>query len=43
VRYNGIHHDFMMLLNALSDTQSTRAAISQAVTALGHALGTDSS
>jgi acetyl esterase len=37
VRYNGIIHDFMML-NALSDTQSTRAAISQAVAALRQAF-----
>ncbi|HEX3795610.1 MAG TPA: alpha/beta hydrolase [Acidimicrobiales bacterium] len=39
VRYNGIIHDFMML-NALSGTQSTRAAIAQAVTALRQAFGT---
>ena len=39
VRYNGIIHDFMML-NALRDTQSTRAAISQAVAALRRAFGT---
>jgi acetyl esterase len=39
VRYNGIIHDFMNL-NALSSTQSTRAAISQATTALRLALGT---
>jgi acetyl esterase/lipase len=39
VRYNGIIHDFMML-NALSDTESTRAAIGQAVTALRRAFST---
>jgi acetyl esterase len=39
VRYNGIIHDFMML-NALSDTQAARAAISQTVTVLRQALGT---
>jgi acetyl esterase len=37
VRFNGIIHDFMML-NALSDTQSARAAISQAVAALRQAF-----
>ena len=30
VRYDGIHHDFMML-NALSQTNATRAAIAQAI------------
>lgn len=42
VRFNGIIHDFMML-NALSDTQSTRAAISLAVAALRRAFGAASS
>jgi acetyl esterase/lipase len=42
VRYNGIIHDFMML-NALSETESTRAAIGQAVAALRRAFGTESS
>jgi hypothetical protein len=36
---NGIIHDFMML-NALSDTDSTRAAIGQAVAALRRAFDT---
>jgi hypothetical protein len=38
VRYNGIIHDFMMLI-ALSETESTRAAINQAVAALRRAIG----
>jgi acetyl esterase len=42
VRYNGIIHDFMML-NALRGTESARGAINQAVSALRHALGTNSS
>ncbi|MFG2135189.1 alpha/beta hydrolase [Streptomyces sp. NPDC048751] len=37
VRYDGITHDFMML-NPLSDTHATRAAIAQAVTVLRDAL-----
>jgi acetyl esterase/lipase len=37
VRYDGITHDFMML-NALSATQATRAAIAQAIAALRDAL-----
>ena len=41
VRYNGIIHDFMML-NALRGTESARGAINQAVSALRHALGTNS-
>jgi acetyl esterase len=41
VRFNGIIHDFMML-NALSDSESTRAAISQAVAALRRAFGSTS-
>jgi acetyl esterase len=41
VRYNGIIHDFMML-NPLSGTESTRAAISQAVAALRRAFATTS-
>src|SRR3954471_17112630 len=39
VRYDGITHDFMML-NALSDTHATRAAIAQAIATLGNALNT---
>jgi acetyl esterase/lipase len=38
VRYDGIIHDFM-LLNALSDTRATRAAISQACSFLRGGLG----
>jgi acetyl esterase/lipase len=37
VRYDGITHDFMML-NPLSDTHATRAAITQAIATLRHAL-----
>jgi acetyl esterase len=37
VRYDGITHDFMML-NPLSDTQATRAAIAQATATLRQAL-----
>src|SRR3954452_20993114 len=37
VRYDGITHDFMML-NALSDTHATRAAIAQAIAVLRNAL-----
>ena len=37
VRFNGTLHDFMML-NALRDTESTRAAIALAVTALRRAF-----
>ena len=40
VRYDGIVHDFM-LLNALSETNATRAAIAQATAFLRGALGTD--
>ena len=40
VRYDGTVHDFM-LLNSLSDTQATRAAIAQATAFLRAALGTD--
>ena len=40
VRYDGITHDFMML-NPLSGTQATRAAIAQAIAVLRSALGTD--
>jgi len=40
VRFNGTIHDFMRL-NALRDSESTRAAISLAVTALRRAFGTD--
>jgi acetyl esterase/lipase len=39
VRYDGITHDFMML-NPLSDTHATRAAIAQAVSVLREALHT---
>jgi acetyl esterase/lipase len=37
VRYDGIHHDFMML-NPLSETQATRAAVAQAISVLRDAL-----
>jgi acetyl esterase len=40
VRFNGTIHDFMRL-NALRDSESTRAAISLAVTALRRAFGTE--
>jgi acetyl esterase/lipase len=40
VRYDGTVHDFM-LLNSLSDTHATRAAIAQATAFLRAALGTD--
>jgi acetyl esterase len=40
VRYDGTIHDFM-LLNALSETKATRAAIAQAVAFLREALGTN--
>lgn len=39
VRYDGTVHDFM-LLNSLSETRATRAAIAQATSALRDALGT---
>lgn len=39
VRYDGTIHDFMML-NPLSETRATRAAIAQAIAALRAALGT---
>jgi acetyl esterase/lipase len=39
VRYNGIHHDFMML-NPLRPTQATTGAIAQAIHHLRKALGT---
>jgi acetyl esterase/lipase len=39
VRYNGTLHDFMML-NPLSGTRATRAAVTQAVAALRNALHT---
>src|SRR4051795_906372 len=39
VRYDGITHDFMML-NPLSDTSATRAAVSQAIATLRQALHT---
>ena len=38
VRFNGTMHDFMMLKNALRDTESTHAAVGLAVTALRHAF-----
>jgi acetyl esterase len=37
VRYDGIMHDFMML-NPLSDTHATRAAVTQAISMLRDAL-----
>jgi acetyl esterase/lipase len=37
VRYGGITHDFMML-NPLSNTHATRAAVAQAIAVLGNAL-----
>jgi acetyl esterase/lipase len=37
VRYDGITHDFMML-NPLSDTHATRAAVAQAISILRDAL-----
>lgn len=40
VRFNGTIHDFMRL-NALRDSESTRAAIALAVTALRRAFGTE--
>jgi acetyl esterase/lipase len=40
VRYDGTIHDFM-LLNALSETKATRAAIAQATAFLREALGTN--
>jgi acetyl esterase len=40
VRHDGIHHDFMML-NPLSQTHATRAAIAQAIAFLRHALETN--
>ena len=39
VRYDGITHDFMML-NPLSDTHATRAAVAQAIAILRQALHT---
>jgi acetyl esterase/lipase len=39
VRYDGTLHDFM-LLNSLSETRATRAAIAQAIAFLRDALGT---
>jgi acetyl esterase len=39
VRYDGTVHDFM-LLNSLTDTRATRAAVSQAIGFLRDALGT---
>jgi acetyl esterase/lipase len=39
VRYNGITHDFMML-NPLSSTHATRAAVAQAIAILRDALHT---
>ena len=39
VRYDGVVHDFM-LLNAMSESQATRAAIAQATAHLRAALGT---
>jgi acetyl esterase/lipase len=39
VRYDGIHHDFMML-KPLSETHATRAAIAQAIAFLRQAFAT---
>lgn len=39
IRYNGIHHDFMML-NPLRSTQATTGAVEQAIHHLRKALGT---
>jgi acetyl esterase len=39
VRYDGVVHDFM-LLNAMSESRATRAAIAQATAFLRDALGT---
>ena len=39
VRYDGITHDFMML-NPLSETHATRAAVAQAIATLRQALHT---
>jgi acetyl esterase len=39
VRYDGVVHDFM-LLNAMSESRATRAAIAQATAQLRAALGT---
>jgi acetyl esterase/lipase len=39
VRYDGVHHDFMML-NPLSQTNATRAAIAQAIEFFRRAFGT---
>ena len=40
VRYDGVVHDFMML-NSMSETHATRAAIAQGTAMLRAALGTD--
>ena len=40
VRYDGVHHDFMML-NPVSQTHVTRAAIAQAISFLRQALETN--
>jgi acetyl esterase len=40
VRYDGTHHDFMML-NPLRQTKATRAAIAQAIAFFRQAFGTD--
>jgi len=39
VRYDGITHDFMML-NPLSETHATRAAVARAIATLRQALHT---
>lgn len=39
VRYDGAVHDFMMI-NSLSQSRATRAAVDQAVSLLRDALGT---
>jgi acetyl esterase len=38
IRYDGVVHDFM-LLNAMSESRATRAAIAQAITSLREAFG----
>jgi acetyl esterase len=40
VRYDGTIHDFM-LLNSMSQTRATRAAVAQAIAFLRQAFGTD--
>ena len=42
MRYDGITHDFMML-NPLSETHATRAAVAQAISVLREALHREAS